>query len=146
MGEGWVVAGATGIGGGQGESGEVGVGGCPGEGGPAVDEMAGALVGDQHRAVAQLAFGVWRPWPRRGRSLVVSSEFDPANRLTSLDGASRVYDPAGNLSSNGTSTYTWNARGELSSTTGAVGASQMRYEPLRRRVGATVGSETWNLR
>jgi hypothetical protein len=92
----------------------------------------------------RLAFGVRGPGV--AGSLVVSSEFDPANRLTSLDGASRVYDPAGNLSSNGTSTYTWNARGELSSTTGAVGASQMRYEPLRRRVGATVGSETWNLR
>ncbi|MEU4390245.1 RHS repeat-associated core domain-containing protein [Kribbella sp. NPDC023855] len=77
---------------------------------------------------------------------VTSAEFDPANRLTSLDGVTRTYDPEGNLTSDGTSTYTWNARGELSSTTGAVGASQVRYDPLGRRIGTTVGSESWNLR
>ncbi|WP_344844083.1 RHS repeat-associated core domain-containing protein [Kribbella ginsengisoli] len=79
-------------------------------------------------------------------SPVGSAVFDPANRLTSLDGVTRTYDPEGNLTDDGTSTYTWNARGEMTSTTGAVGASQMRYDPLGRRIGATVGGETWNLR
>ncbi|MFI5733146.1 polymorphic toxin-type HINT domain-containing protein [Kribbella sp. NPDC051587] len=77
---------------------------------------------------------------------VASAVFDPANRLTALDGVSRHYDAEGNLTSDGTSTYTWNARGELTATTGAAGDSQLRYDALGRRIGTTIGADTWNLR
>ena len=76
---------------------------------------------------------------------VASAQFDPSNRLTSLDGVTRAYDPEGNLTSDGSSTYTWNARGELTGTSGAAGASQLRYDALGRRIGTTVGGDTWNL-
>jgi RHS repeat-associated protein len=77
---------------------------------------------------------------------VTAAVFDPANRLTSIDGVNRAYDTEGNLTSDGASTYTWNARGELTSTTGAAGASQLRYDALGRRIGTTIGADTWNLR
>ncbi|WP_371401969.1 polymorphic toxin-type HINT domain-containing protein [Kribbella sp. NBC_00662] len=76
---------------------------------------------------------------------VTSAQFDPANRLTSLDGVSRQYDPEGHLLSDGSSTYTWNARGELVSTAGAAGATQMRYDALGRRIGTSVGADNWSL-
>lgn len=77
---------------------------------------------------------------------VTTAVFDAANRLTSLDGVTRSYDNEGNLTSDGTSTYSWNARGQLAGTTGAVGAAAIKYDPLGRRIGTTVGGETWNLR
>jgi RHS repeat-associated protein len=77
---------------------------------------------------------------------VASAQFDAANRLTSLDGVSRAYDAEGNLTADGTSTYAWNARKQLTATTGAAGAVQIRYDALGRRIGTTIGSETWNLR
>lgn len=76
---------------------------------------------------------------------VANAQFDAANRLTSLDGVTRAYDPEGNLTSDGSSTYTWNARGELTTTAGAAGSSQLRYDALGRRIGTTIGGDTWNL-
>jgi RHS repeat-associated protein len=78
-------------------------------------------------------------------SPVADANFDPANRLTSLDGTTRTYDPEGNLISDGSSTYNWNARGELTATSGAVGEAQIRYDALGRRTGTTVDGATWNL-
>jgi hypothetical protein len=48
---------------------------------------------------------------------------DPANRLTSWNGATRRYDHAGNLTSDGTNTYTWKARGQLTAISGRTSAS-----------------------
>ncbi|MFF1817270.1 polymorphic toxin-type HINT domain-containing protein [Kribbella sp. NPDC058245] len=75
---------------------------------------------------------------------VTSTSFDAANRLTAQDGVNRTYDPEGNLTGDGTSTYSWNARGELTATTGAAGTSQVRYDPLGRRIATTVDSESWS--
>lgn len=122
-------------------------------------DLAGALTGLTFTSGAQVLGDLTYHYDAAGRldrsagswaradlpAPVTSTQFDPANRLTSLNGVSRDYDPEGNLTSDGTSTYAWNARGELSSTTGAAGASQLRYDPLGRRIGTTVGSGTWNL-
>ncbi|MFD7159036.1 RHS repeat-associated core domain-containing protein [Kribbella sp. NPDC059898] len=86
-------------------------------------------------------------WARADLPTPVSAaQFDPANRLTSLDGVSRQYDPEGHLLSDGSSTYIWNARGELVGTTGAAGATQIRYDALGRRIGSSVGADSWSLR
>ena len=66
--------------------------------------------------------------------------YDGTNRLTSWGGTPLTYDADGNLTGFGSATYTWNARNQLTATSG--GSSTFAYDPLGRRVSATISGTT----
>lgn len=75
-----------------------------------------------------------------------TASFDADNRLTALAGQSLAYDGDGNLTNDGTNAFSWNARGQLSSITGPSTAAAFTYDPVGRRIGATVNGTTTGYR
>jgi RHS repeat-associated protein len=66
------------------------------------------------------------------------AEYDRANRLTSLAGATFGYDATGNLISDGETTYSWNHNGELASLDNEDVSATFAYDALGRRASRSV--------
>lgn len=75
-------------------------------------------------------------------SVLNSTTYNNANRLTQRNSVALTYDSNGNLTSDGTNSYTWNSRNQLQSISGTGLTAAFQYDAFGRRVQKSINGVT----